>query len=227
MKRFAKWAGGVVLLLLLVMQLGLAPVTHSARSITARVMDAETGEPIGGASVAAIYWISGGFIEAHYRVFAAQETTTAPDGTFHLPGFGPKLRWPPWGHVSGVAPQIVVFRAGHVMFAHANNFPIEGSTFTAGWVIRSQADGYVFQLEPVGPNAKAQDAEKQSQCRLVKQLMTRRCAWKQVPRLLAALVAGDRLRDRSRYRTTCGQGSLDESSRAQGCGPLRLPEVIL
>jgi hypothetical protein len=224
MKRFAKWAGGVVLLLLLAMQLLLAPVTHSARPITARVMDAETGEPIGGASVAAIYWIGVGIFAARYRVFAAQETTTAPDGTFHLPGFGPKLRWPPWGHVSGEAPEIVVFKSGYVMFAHENNFPMEGPQFTAGWVVRSQADGFVFQLEPVGADPQAQDGEREAQCSLINALMKRGCAWKRVPHLLAALVAGDRLQKKT--GTRCGSRSLDEWSSALGCGRLRLPEVV-
>jgi hypothetical protein len=223
MKRFAKWAGGVVLLILLAMQVGLGPVTHSARPITARVIDAETGEPIGGASVAAIYWIGVGVVEAFYRVFAAQETTTSPDGTFHLPGFGPKLRWPPWGRLDGLAPTIVVFKPGYELWKHGNQFPITGRAL-AGWVVRSQADGYVFRLEPVGSDPQAQDSEKESQCSLIWQLMTRGCAWKQVPQLVAALVTDNRLQRKN--GTTCGRRSLDEWSSARGCGSLRLPEVV-
>lgn len=224
MKRFVKWTGAFVLVIVAAMQVGLGPVTHAARPITARVVDAQTGEPISGAPVAAIYWIYVGLFNSLQEVFAAQETTTATDGTFYLPGFGPKLRWPPWGRLSGEAPLVVVFKPGYKIWKHENQFASMEGPGLAGWVIRSQANGYVFRLEPVGADLQAEDSEKQSQCSLITELITMGCAWKQVPHLVAALVAADRLQKKT--GTTCGSRSLDEWSSAIGCGPLRLPEIV-
>jgi hypothetical protein len=224
MKRFVKWTGAFVLVIVAAMQVGLGPVTHAARPITARVVDAQTGEPIGEASVAAIFWIDVGLIESKEWIFAAQETTTATDGTFHLPGFGPKLRWPPWGHLSGEAPLMVVFKPGYKIWKHENQFASMEGPGLAGWVIRSQANGYVFQLEPVGADLQAEDAEKQAQCFLIRELMRGGCGWKRVPQLVASLMARDRLQ--ATTGVTCGRRSLDEWSRALGCGALNLPESL-
>lgn len=88
------------------------PSHYSAEAIAAKVIDAETKQPLEGVIVTANWQLLGG-IEGTYPVGQMQllETLTGPDGVFRFPAWGPLKR--PQGHLLNDDPQLLLFKPGY------------------------------------------------------------------------------------------------------------------
>ena len=85
---------------------------YYANSIEARIVDAQTGNPVQGAIVTANWQLEGGF-ESGIAVDQLKilETVTDAYGKFTIPAWGPKFTIR--GHASFKWPQILVFKLGY------------------------------------------------------------------------------------------------------------------
>jgi hypothetical protein len=94
---------------------------YSADPITARVVDAESGQGISEANVVVGWEIYGGLengnVEGYVKVM---ETVTDGSGTFHFPGWGPRLNMHPGLVRNHTAPAIMVFKSGYAYRAVGN-----------------------------------------------------------------------------------------------------------
>ena len=113
---------GIVLALVPVVFAGTCYVTEGplhyyAEPIHARVIDEVTGQPIEGAAVVAVWYIES--IMGSREIFAYSEAVTGRDGTFFMPGWGPKFRSPLY--VFGEHdPDLQIYAPGHRAWAGDN-----------------------------------------------------------------------------------------------------------
>ena len=120
-----------LLLALLVLSLQACAAMHSAESIEAWVVDAQTDQPIEGAVVVA-HWqlerkfaIPPGVVGYDPRgplQLQILETVTDANGRFGFPAWGPR-RAPLGSYLEGEDPRIIIFKSGYEIFAQGNFHP--------------------------------------------------------------------------------------------------------
>ncbi len=96
--------------------------TYSAAPLQAWVVDAETGEPIEGAHVVA-HWALRFGLHGQHGDLELMEAVTAADGSFSLPGWGPKplpSDLPSNARLTNLDPQLIVLKSGYLARAVAN-----------------------------------------------------------------------------------------------------------
>src|SRR5258706_11496207 len=96
------------------------PLTYSADSLEARVVDAETKQPISGAVVVATWVLVGGEHPGRTEALVVKEAITDADGKFQFPAWGPVLR-PESGVLDVLDPEMVIVKAGYLLGV-ANNY---------------------------------------------------------------------------------------------------------
>lgn len=85
---------------------------YTADPISARVIDAETGQPLAGVNVAALWTLKGGLEGGNVVGYAnILETVTDASGTFSFPGWGP--RPVVLGQLHHDAPLMLFFKPGY------------------------------------------------------------------------------------------------------------------
>jgi len=85
---------------------------YTADPISARVVDAETGQPLAGVNVAALWILKGGLEGGNVVGYAnILETVTDSNGAFSFPGWGP--RPVALGQLHHDAPLMLFFKAGY------------------------------------------------------------------------------------------------------------------
>lgn len=199
-----------------------AAFIYYANSIEARIVDAQTGNPVQGAIVMANWELEGG-IESRVPIDQLKilETVTDVNGKFTIPAWGPKFSFR--GRASYMWPQILVFKPGYKSLRLTNEAR-SGSQFTvsSSWNAKTIAleffagtlKDYVEHLsslsstlENVGYNIGFQSGDW--------------CGWKSFPKMLRAL---DDLEDRLRSADV-RQGTVVSFLRANetqvkdnGCG---------
>ena len=111
----------------------LAPPLYWAESISGRVVDADSGEPIEGAVVVADWLLySGGMGHGGVRdSLFAEEALTNGNGEFRFGKWGPKRR--PAYQYLGYAPFLVVFKAGYRHQAMSNQASSNGFVRSSAW----------------------------------------------------------------------------------------------
>jgi len=129
------------LFLLLAMMLPscvFAPPFYWSEAIHARVIDAETGQPIEGVVVVADWKLYGGGIGhgGHHRALFVEETLTDANGEFAFGKWGPRRR--PAYAVLDTAPRLLLFKRGyqHRFLSNAadSNAAVRRSDWTASTV---------------------------------------------------------------------------------------------
>jgi len=85
---------------------------YTADPISARVVDAETGQPLAGVNVAALWILKGGLEGGNVVGYAnILETVTDSNGAFSFPGWGP--RPVVIGHLRSESPFMMFFKPGY------------------------------------------------------------------------------------------------------------------
>jgi hypothetical protein len=141
MKKFAIIATLLLLLLIVGCHLLAGPLYYRAPAMTATVIDEETGKPLEGV-VAVQQWVLHlwpglGF---EYAIDAV-EAVTGPDGAFHFPAWGPRLR-PPFKVLTYQDPMILLMKPGYYVWQKDNHQAYVPVFHTAG------ARGSTYGLRP-------------------------------------------------------------------------------
>jgi hypothetical protein len=105
---------------------------HASGPIHAKVIDAKTNEPVRDADIKVIWEIERPrAFHGHDHEYFEQRAVTAADGSFDVPGWGPKFIN---GHIGANYPKITIIRAGNVQTTHANAW----SGFGGGTICNDQ-----------------------------------------------------------------------------------------
>jgi hypothetical protein len=158
---------------------------YSAEPMEARVIDAETKQPLDGVIVVAHWQLErgtpGGSVPAGQ--LAVMETVTDKQGRFAFPGFGPKLAVT--SHLVNKDPELILFQSGYRYRALTNEYSgaIELRTRT---VRRSEWDGKMIELKLFKGNME-EYAKHLSSMPLSWAYNGDDCEWKKIPRLVTAI----------------------------------------
>lgn len=154
MKRHARTL--FLLLGLLVVQpaCSASPLYYAAEAIEARVVDADTKQPLEGVIVTANWQLFhstvGGRVPG--KQLMVMEAVTDKDGKFTFPAWGPKLAL--WGYLDNRDPQLLLFKPGHE-YRGLQNPTL--STTDHSTVRRSMWNGKTIELKPLkGVDIEAQ-----------------------------------------------------------------------
>jgi hypothetical protein len=163
-----------------------APEMYTAEPIRGRVVDAETREPLAGVIVVAEWQLEGGLMHSDpFEDLEVRETVTGPDGTFHIDGFGPTPI--PKGRLEDNDPRLVLYKVGTEFKILSNRLAPPGHSPTRVGRIpgRSVWNGRTIELKRQAP-----DFGKASRHLMLLRtaFQGKRCGWRKMPRLLAALV---------------------------------------
>ena len=88
-----------------------APLLYSGKEIRASVVDAETGQPVDGAVVVAVWQLTP--VSGEGPRLHVGEVVTDRGGAFFMPGWGPIAR-PPLTEAQSDFPYLIVFKHGYV-----------------------------------------------------------------------------------------------------------------
>lgn len=120
---------------------GPPPLTYSAKPVEGVVVDAQTGEPLGGVIIVA-QWILDQAGVGSYRRLHVFETATDPTGRFLIPGWGPKRNsWYPWTRLRDADPMLFFFKQGYSPLTVQNRWDRNESMRFSEW------DGKTISLQ--------------------------------------------------------------------------------
>ena len=152
--------------------------------ITATVVDSETGQPIEGVVVVADWRLKGG-LEGGNPVghLALMEAVTDKAGTFHFPGWGPRLSF---SILRDWEPELFFFKNGYSYLYMVN----QPNSRWYSWQANSSVDGTHVKLKQFRGTPK-EYAEKMGDFgRTLESYFfgdDKSCAWKRIPRMIAAM----------------------------------------
>lgn len=142
MESGASWGSDVgsinTLLLVFSMVLGMQaegppPSLYSAKPVQGIVVDAGTGEPLGGVIVVG-QWILHEPGKGSWRRLHVSETITDATGNYLIPGWGPKRnRWYPWTRLRDADPTLNFFKPGYVPLGVRNRWERNESMRFSEW----------------------------------------------------------------------------------------------
>lgn len=148
---------GPVVLMFLVPCIG--PLVYTTGGSAIRVVDRDTRAGVPGA-VVVMSWELTGFYGSRVGWVEVQEATTDPNGVAHFEGWH-RLRWPPFGILSGGQPWLTVVARGYV----PNSVPDRQSRkgrFTTGWTSSWAAGVEPIELRPETNTPTRDDAWAES-----------------------------------------------------------------
>lgn len=180
-------------LILVGLSLQACATTHSAKSIEAWVVDAETNQPLEGVIVVAHWQLERkfayppgvtGYDPRGPLQLKVLETVTDPQGRFYFPAWGPLVA-PPGAYLEGFDPQIILFKPGYEYewFANQHFAPINSSISSTrtSWV-----NGTTIKLKKFEGDLKGY-ADALTLLHGEVDFATNNCDWKPIPRMLVAL----------------------------------------
>lgn len=198
--------------------------TYSARSITTRVVDSETKQPIAGVIVVAYWGLDAG--EGGAGNLMLLETVTDSSGTFRFPAWGPKGA--PIGRLENNDPAVLLFKDGYQSEVVHN--PFRGVDLPEG-VRGFYYDGKEVEMHKFAGAIKDWARHLEWFTTFIQSATAGHCEWKKIPRLLMALgkereklnAAGigvgnyyDQLVGNDSYQAREGCGSVRDFLQEQG-----------
>jgi hypothetical protein len=204
-----------------------ATYQYSAKPIHARVVDAQTGEPLPGVNVVAVWELEDPIATKGQGNLQLMEAVTDGNGNFQFQAWGPKpipVTAFPGTRLTNNDPRIILFKSGFTPRAVYNDThsAILKDPNDAGPVIRdSQWEGKAIGLEKFsGPPS--------TYAILVSGVLTGvggGCEWKSMPRMVVTLNReSDRLKREGVVKYSVANPSiqwLTANEAALNCGPTR------
>jgi hypothetical protein len=185
----------IYLLLLAVSLLSLLAgcSTLSAAPVMARVVDADTGQPLAGVAVAAYWELHKGSLFGHSPGCGAidmEGAVTDANGEFHIPGWGPITVYGSCD-MRDDNPSLILFKPGYD-FAGMNNVPLD--PFETVTVSRSDYDGKTIKLHKADMDLRKPRSDLHSYAEdfsslnmVVGRYALAGCNWKKIPDMLRAI----------------------------------------
>lgn len=203
----------VVLIALVLLLAGCNSPVFIIEPFEARVVDADTGEPIQGAYVVANWALfeAGGTMHT-VRIFreqlAVKETATDQNGRFSFEGFtktNPKLLELYWEN-----PQVIIFKPGFEYSHWVNTCRLVGDHCANIWHLASVA-GKTVKLKKLNDEMRKKDQTYTAYSGLTTHLrdVIRSCNAQQIPNFIVAAEAERKRTEAEGYRWAADLPSLD------------------
>jgi hypothetical protein len=170
------------------------PPVYFARDTHLTVVDAKTRAPIEGVVVVA-QWETMPIIGMHGNprphLLAVQEAVSAADGRVTIPGWGPKLRWPPFVYMMDLreSPSLTFFHPRYGMVSH----PDGGRSWWPAMIHDSTRNSSTVAFDELGDFEQAATEFRGIRRYVIRRFFAARsCAWTAMPHLLRVLDAESR-----------------------------------
>ena len=89
------------------------PLYYRQDPIRAKIVDKQSGQPVPGAAVVAVWLTVHGGWEQTWTVYRVGEARTDSNGRFMLAGWGPDWRWNTHGKLEARTPEIYIYKPGY------------------------------------------------------------------------------------------------------------------
>ena len=192
-----------LLLIFSLLSLQACAAMHSAESIEAWVVDAQTGQPIEGAVVVA-HWqlerkfaIPPGVVGYDPRgplQLQILETVTDARGRFAFPAWEPR-RAPMGSYLEGYDPRIIIFKSGYEYFADSNMHHSKFDTSTSS-TRTSELNGRTVKLKKFEGDLKGYEERISllgGAIGFATRPQSKNCDWQKIPQMLAAVFKQERV----------------------------------
>lgn len=165
----------------------------SADPVDARLVDADTGQPLAGVPVVAYWELKGGSLTGDSLPCGAanvEEAVTDKEGKFHVPGWGPVKG--SCGYMRQLDPQFFVFKSGYKprIFMNEVRGPVSVEHSVSDWngkTIKIMKDPDT-DLKKVGADSyETRFDEFNFGLEVFIANMPQSCNWKKIPNMLQAL----------------------------------------
>jgi hypothetical protein len=221
-----------VIKLLVLLGLSALPAcatTYSALPISAKVVDADSGEPLEDVIVVVKWeyeYLRREISESRgHGTFEFAETMTDKNGEFVFPGWGPKevpRDAPGRAFLGPDVPLLAFFKPGYVYEVKGNSLEtayLDDRNYVGDPVRGSIWDGKVIGLKKRGSKIGTYIARLQNPGGLPGWV---NCNWERIPRMLSALVnEGERLRGNNIPNRVMTLRDIERSAVGQGCRPVK------
>ena len=198
-------------------------ISYSAVPTTAKVVDAQTGEPIAGANVVAS-WLIISVTGRSAGLIALDEAVTDGDGVFHFSGWGPRAMersLPRGSRMAGESPEFIVFKTGYKIAAfHNDSTPerLSDPSYTGEPVRRSDRDGKALRIEKFTGPLQAYALSIEGLVGPLGSAGHMACPWLKLPQAYRALRLEKARLDAARVRNALpGENHLRMWTTAPGC----------
>jgi len=168
---------------------------YTAAPIDARIVDADTGKPVAGASIIANWQLVTGSLdgERDKGQLEVRETTTDANGAFHFDGFTKAN--PSTAELRNKDPQILIFKPGYRTKQLVNDYGsrtygLIGATRT------SQFNATTIKLQPYATDPASGGEAAYEHFKIDVDPIIAACAWKKIPNALLAMT-----RERERIKS--------------------------
>ncbi|NOT55999.1 MAG: carboxypeptidase regulatory-like domain-containing protein [Deltaproteobacteria bacterium] len=164
------------------------PPFYWALPVHGRVVDADTDQPLAGVAVVANWELRDtAWTGSPIEEIAVMESVTDEEGSFSFLWWRPRVRWPITGVLRSDAPMLLFFKNGYTReFCHNSFAPFNRNPFPS-----SNCNGRTITLKKfkgtTAEYAKAFWDLDRSLRFLGVGRAARRCEWKNIPHMLAAL----------------------------------------
>lgn len=183
-----------VVLFLLCVILGTLPacaasLTYSAESIEAKVIDAETKQPLEGVVVTANWQLEQGTVGGNIQAgqLMVLEAVTDKEGRFSFPAWGPKTAWQSF--LVNDDPQLLLFKPGYEYRRLFNRYTSDRELRTRP-LRRSDWNGKMIELKRFKGTIEAYEDQFESFNRDLEHLAAdnpEECGWKKIPDTIRAM----------------------------------------
>ena len=157
---------------------------YIAAPIEARVVDAESGQPIEGANIIAAWHLVKSSLDGarHVGYLEVMETVTDANGQFSFPGFTKTNAT--WGELRNEDPAVVIFKPGYKAVRVTNDHP--GNT-AAGTSTVAAVNGKTVRLVKLNMDYSDKNARWYWAVDTLIPNLIEDCEWKKIPRAILAM----------------------------------------
>lgn len=196
-------------------------ISYSASPMEARVVDADSGQPLPDVIVVAHWALRFGLEGGDSADLQVLETVTDRDGRFAFPGWGPEgvpSAFPSGARMASTAPSLILFKRGYEPRWISNSVKSPGANASPA----SEWDGTRIALRRFEGDAAVYALALSS---VLTGVSYGGCGWQRIPRMIVALNAeAERLRREGRVPHAAAQPSIAEleaNEARNGCGSVR------
>lgn len=158
---------------------------YTAESMEARIVDADTKEPLEGVIVVAHWELERGTVGGNVPAgqLRVMEAVTDKEGKFSFPGFGPETLWDSF--LVNKDPELLFFKSGYEYQRLYNEYNSTRELRTRK-VRRSDWDGKTIALKPFKGTGEGYASHLSFMHTSIRSILDD-CNWKKIPRMLLAL----------------------------------------
>ncbi|CAH1904479.1 Carboxypeptidase regulatory-like domain-containing protein [Candidatus Nitrotoga sp. HW29] len=207
-----------IFILILALPIQGCTTTYSAKKIEARVIDADTKQPLEGVNVVAQWTLEGGMEGGVLTNLMLMESVSDKDGRFYFPAWGPKSIPSdlPWNaRLKNQDPGMVMFKSGYEVQGFSNE--ITGPYPGTGPSMRtSQWNSKTIELKRHQGNLERYRLLLDG---VLGGIFYGECRWKNIPRMIVALdKESARLRKLGVRISVITISRIEDNSARENCG---------